>query len=462
MRGSVLLIGDFMVDHYLHGRCERISPEAPVQVVERQREYDLLGGAGNVANNLVSLGARVVAAGVVGKDLAGDWIAKELERLGVEAHLFQEERPTTKKSRIIAGHQQIVRIDYEERTPISSRSKEAIMELVRRGGYDLILLSDYGKGVLTPDLVPQIIQEAKAPVIVDPKGEWEKYRGAFLLTPNRKEATLASGIEIVDDASLQEAGWKIVEELQLDHLLITLSEEGMALFTQGEMIKIPTQAREVYDVTGAGDTVLAALGYALAKGEGVIDGARFANMAAGVVVGKLGAATVTLAEIDEFMRRQAGLEQGVKKVEELVPILQEAKRAGKRVVFTNGCFDLLHLGHVRYLQEAKALGDILVVGLNSDGSVRRLKGEGRPIIPQEDRAQILAALEAVDYVVIFDEDTPYQLIQQIAPHILVKGGDYRGREVVGADLVEEVHLIDYLPGRSTTQIIERIVNGRAD
>ncbi len=459
MKPRILVIGDLMVDHYIHGRCDRISPEAPVQVVEVENEYDLLGGAGNVVNNLLAFGADVVVASVVGNDEAGEWIQKRLEGKGVISYLFKEDRPTTKKSRVIAGHQQIVRVDRESRVPITSKAQAAIVDVVKNETYDLILLSDYAKGVLTNELVPKIIENAKAKVFVDPKSEWEKYAGADLLTPNKKEASLASGVEITDDASLQEAAKRIKERLRLKSLIVTLSEEGMAIFENG-MTKIPTFAKEVYDVTGAGDTVLAALGFNVARGKSLVEAARFANLAAGVVVGKLGAATATLAEIEEYERtlHQTPTERRIKTFEEIETIAAQARQSGKKVVFTNGCFDILHLGHVRYLQKAKELGDLLIVGLNSDASVKRLKGKDRPINPEFDRAYILASLEAVDYVVIFEEDTPYELIKRVQPDLLVKGADYKGREVVGSDIAKETVLIDFVKGRSTTKIIEKVRN----
>ncbi len=454
-----------MLDHYLFGKCERISPEAPVQVVQVEKELDLLGGAGNVINNLLAFGAKVSVASVIGNDSAGDWIAKRLAKSGVDALLVREDRPTTKKSRVIASHQQIVRIDKEETKPIAKSSEEQILSFIKEGSFELILLSDYGKGVLTPTLTQEIIAMQKAPVFVDPKGkDYSKYKGAALITPNKKEASEASGIDIVDEATLQAAGFLLKERFALANVVITLSEEGMAIFDE-KMEKIPTFAKEVYDVTGAGDTVLAALGFARASGEALIDAARFANLAAGVVVGKVGAATASLDEIEEYERRLglAGSEEAIVDFSQIEAIATRARAQGKRIVFTNGCFDILHLGHVKYLQKAKELGDILIVGLNADESVRRLKGADRPINPAFDRAYILASLEAVDYVVIFEEDTPYELIKRVRPDVLVKGADYKDKEVVGSDIAKETVLIDFVEGKSTTNIIQRIKkDDRAD
>ncbi len=461
MKPRILVVGDLMIDHYLLGSCERISPEAPVQVVKVQEEKRLLGGAGNVVNNLLALGADVGVLSVVGADREGKWLEERLQQRGVGeiALLKEKDRRTTKKSRIIASHQQIVRVDFEDAKAIkpatASKMLETFEKMVRN--YDIVLFSDYDKGLFTKELTPQLIRISPKKILVDPKRDFEKYRGAFLLKPNKKETQEATGIAIEDEKSLQEAGWKLKEWLGLSHVLITLSEEGMALFDE-RFRKIPTVAKEVYDVTGAGDTVLAALGFSLAKGKSLEEAAKFANLAAGVVVGKLGAATASLEEIEEYERALHKVQphECIKTFEEIEKISQLLKMKGKRVVFTNGCFDILHLGHVKYLQEAKKLGDVLIVGVNSDASVKRLKGEERPINPQLDRAYLLASLEAVDYVVIFHEDTPYELIKRIKPDILVKGGDYENREVVGSDIAKEVKLIDFVPGKSTTKIIEKV------
>ncbi len=459
MKPRILVVGDLMIDHYLIGSCDRISPEAPVQVVEVKEEKSLLGGAGNVVNNLLALGAKVGMLGVVGDDDNGLWLEDRLNELGVRSHLAKEHRATTKKSRIIASNQQIVRVDKEDRHDIGQKTQEWLMERFEKiaDDYDLVLISDYDKGLLTPSFCQFMIQKSQKPIFVDPKRNFEKYRGATLLKPNKKEAQIASGIEITDENSLEEAGRRIKERFDLQNLIITLSEDGMAIFEE-KMLRIPTVAKEVYDVTGAGDTVLAALGYATAQGKTLIDAAKFANLAAGVVVGKVGAATASLAEIEEYERNlhQAPAEEFIKSGQEIEQIADHLRKMGKKIVFTNGCFDILHLGHVRYLQEAKKLGDILIVGLNSDRSVKRLKGPSRPINPQFDRAYLLASLEAVDYVVIFDEDTPYELIKKIKPDILVKGADYKDKEVVGSDLAKETRLIEFVDGRSTTSIIERI------
>ncbi|WP_353661226.1 D-glycero-beta-D-manno-heptose-7-phosphate kinase [Hydrogenimonas sp. SS33] len=466
---SILVIGDLMLDHYLWGHTERISPEAPVPVIDVRDESEVLGGAGNVVNNLVALGARVSVASAIGSDENGRRLALMLKSLGVktDALVSEPERKTTRKSRVIASHQQVVRFDSETRQPIAHETEEKILASVRKQLFmtDIILLSDYGKGVLSDRLTQEIIamaRKAKVKVLVDPKGrDYSKYRGATLVTPNKKEAGEATGIDIVDEASLKEAGFRLKNELGLDVAMITLSEEGMAIFDE-TMRTIPTVAQEVYDVTGAGDTVLSTLGYVLACGGDIDEAARVANAAAAVVVGKLGSATATWDEIVAYEKalHESTTEHRIKSREALAKSVKRLRNEGKTIVFTNGCFDILHLGHVKYLEKAKRFGDVLIVGVNSDDSVRRLKGAERPVNPEFDRAYLLAALDAVDYVTIFEEDTPYELIKTVQPDILVKGGDYEGREVVGSDIAKEVRLVDFVEGRSTTKTIEKMKGKR--
>lgn len=458
----ILVIGDMMLDHYLWGKCERISPEAPVPVIDVQRESTVLGGAGNVVNNLLSLGAHVSVASVIGDDVNGAELLKILGQQGASTQgvIIQKGRKTSKKSRLIASHQQVVRYDSESKNSIITESEKALLTFYKSilDKVDLVILSDYDKGVLTHNVTHQAIELAKKfhkMILVDPKGEdYCKYSGATLITPNKKEASLATKINIVDDESLQKAGKLLKESLNLKYALITLSEDGMAIFSESFM-KIPTVAREVYDVTGAGDTVLASLGYALSCGLSMQEAASFANAAAAVVVGKLGSATVSLDEVDayEHSLRTATAEGKIKTKQEILHLLHMKKN--QKIVFTNGCFDILHVGHVKYLETAKSFGDMLIVGLNSDASIKWLKGESRPINPLEDRAYILASLESVSYVVPFEEDTPLELISAIKPDILVKGADYEGKEVVGSDIAKEVRLVEFVEGKSTTKIIQR-------
>ena len=468
---SCLVIGDLMLDEYLWGRAERISPEAPVQVVDVLRDDTRLGGAGNVVNNLLVLGCQVTAASVIGADASGVTLTEMLTARGVDTRsiFVDPARHTIQKTRVMAAHQQIVRIDRETRSPLSSESEQALCNWLRSEipHFSVVLLSDYQKGVLTEAVLKTAISSATAhgiPVLVDPKGsDFSKYRGATCLTPNRKEAEVASGITISDDQSLEEAARSLIAAAGLSQLLITRSEEGMSLFNaDGSAMHIPTVAREVFDVTGAGDTVLSVLACGMAGGLTTEDAARLANIAAGLVVAKMGTATVTPREIiDAVGHDHHDTDAKIKSRTVLAATIATLREQGKSIVFTNGCFDLLHVGHVKYLQAARQLGDLLILGLNSDASIKRLKGPRRPLIGQDERAHLMAALDCIDYVCIFDEDTPLTLIEAVKPSILVKGGDYTPEGVVGKDLVESyggrVELIPFVDGKSTSTIIEQIL-----
>ncbi|MEA2110897.1 MAG: D-glycero-beta-D-manno-heptose-7-phosphate kinase [Campylobacterota bacterium] len=466
---NILVVGDLMIDHYLWGGCERISPEAPVQVVDIKKETTLLGGAGNVLNNLLALGSNVSVAGVIGDDDNGRQLSIMLKSVGIktEALLIQRGRLTSKKSRVIASNQQVLRYDKESKDAIDDAMAQRIIDAVKKDLflYDMIILSDYAKGVITPFLAQGIIALAKEQnkkVLVDPKGsDFKKYEGAYLLTPNKKEAVLATGIDIVDDSSLERALLNLKNTCKLHTSMITLSEDGIALFDES-MRQFATVAQEVYDVTGAGDTVIASLAFSIACGVDIDTTAKFSNYAAAVVVGKIGSATATLDEIEMYASslHQSSSDAHIKTFDEIDVIVKRAKEHGQRVVFTNGCFDILHVGHVKYLQEAKSYGDVLIIGLNSDASVSALKGPTRPINSEDDRAYILAALEAVDYVVKFSDDTPYELIKMIAPDTLVKGGDYEGKEVVGTQFASELKLVQFVEGKSTTKTILKIEGNR--
>jgi D-beta-D-heptose 7-phosphate kinase/D-beta-D-heptose 1-phosphate adenosyltransferase len=383
-----LVIGDVMLDEYLWGRTDRISPEAPVQVVDVLREELRLGGAGNVVNNLVALGAQVSACSVVGEDENGEALltAFQKQNISIDAIFRDPSRRTSRKTRVVASNQQIVRIDRESREPLSSYVEEKLCEWLTNNAaiYDVIVLSDYLKGVLTPKVLSAAISVAKSagiPVLADPKGtDYSRYRGVTTLTPNRKEAEAASGIVINSDESLAQAAMIIMKRAELKHLLITRSEAGMSLFSaEAVAVHIPTVAREVFDVSGAGDTVLASLAIGIAAGLEMDEAARLANVAAGIAVGKLGTSTVTPDEIiNAIALSHSDSDSKIKNRDVLAAILKTERAKGKKVVFTNGCFDLLHAGHVKYLQKARKIGDILVLGLNSDTSVRRLKGEKRP------------------------------------------------------------------------------------
>lgn len=463
MKPKILVIGDLMIDHYLWGECDRISPEAPVAVVDIRSENKRLGGAGNVMANLKALGLDVGVMSVVGDDESGKDIVLMLENMGVkiEKIVKEKDRKSAHKTRIMAVHQQVIRFDKESKDDILETSKNELLNSLKNiiKNYDAVLLSDYAKGVLRDDFCKQIIKIANENskfILIDPKGSnYSKYQNATLLTPNLKEAMQALKMKIDDEASLKLALKRLKDELNLRYSIITLSERGIALYNNDEVKIIPAIAKEVFDVTGAGDTVLATLGYALSNKMDIVSALSLANKAAAVVVGKVGSATASLEEIEKYSKSSSStnLEEKIKSLDEICQIL---KNSDKKIVFTNGCFDILHAGHIKYLNKAKKLGDILIVGLNSDDSVKRLKGKTRPINPQNSRALLLSALEFVDFVVIFDEDTPLNLIEKIRPAVLVKGADYAGKEVVGSSIAKEVVLVEFEDGFSTTNIINKI------
>ena len=462
---NILVIGDLMIDHYLWGSCDRISPEAPVQVVNVKKESSVLGGAGNVINNLVTLGSVVDVISVIGNDSVANELKSLLEKIDVPTSnlVVENNRKTSKKSRLIASQQQVLRYDMESIDDINENSHKQIIQTLEKNidKYSSIILSDYGKGVLTTNLTKEIIKIANKnniKVLVDPKGkDYSKYKGSYTLTPHKKEAMEATNFDIKDESSLIEALKSLKTQCELEVSLITLSEQGIAIFDDELTIK-PTVAREVYDVTGAGDTVIASIAFALGNNLDIKDAIYFANLAAGVVVGKIGSATTTLDEIYEYeySLHKSNSTSHIKTFDEIKTLASKLHNQGKKIVFTNGCFDILHVGHVKYLEVAKSYGDVLILGLNADSSVRKLKGPTRPINTQDDRAYILASLESVDYVVIFEEETPYELIKLIKPHVLVKGGDYEGKEVVGQDIADELKLVQFVDGKSTTNTIKRI------
>jgi len=467
---KILVVGDVMVDEYIWGKIERISPEAPIQVVDVQSENAVMGGAANVVSNLTGLGARVYPVGVVGRDQKGTFLKERLQEQGVRIQglVTDPGRPTSTKTRVMGQNQQLLRIDREYKTPVSRASESRLLHYIYRQvqDCDAVILSDYGKGVLTPGVLAGTIhaaKKAKKIVIADPKGhDFSRYRGVTCLTPNRKEAEEACGRPVQSRRDMLNAARHLQRILKSRACLITLGKDGMALLNRKDFTVIPTVAREVYDVSGAGDTVIAVLTLVASAGYDLETAAALANTAAGIVVGKVGTARAAPQEILDYDRDT--LDTSARKIfmlQELKDQIRSIRKQGRKVVFTNGCFDLLHVGHIRYLQEARRLGDCLVVGLNSDGSVRRLKGKRRPLISQEERAHILSALDCVDYLVIFDELTPLNLLRKLKPDILVKGGDYKKSEVVGADLVESyggrVALIPVVKGKSTSDIVERIV-----
>jgi len=463
-RARVLVAGDLMLDRYWSGATRRISPEAPIPVVNVSGQEDRPGGAANVALNLAALGCRTSLTGISGDDEAADILVTLLADAGISVRLHRRRGlPTITKLRVLSQHQQLIRLDFEE--PLAPPGEDPLPDLVAEGlsGSDLLLLSDYAKGTLAdPQRLIDLALGQGKPVLVDPKGrDFGRYRGATLLTPNRAELETVVG-HWSSDRDLITRGQALRADLRIEALLVTLGERGMLLLRDGhEALHLPTRAREVYDVTGAGDTVIATLAGALATGLDLAEACALANCAAGISVGKLGTATVGARELEgAYLGSEwhTVLDQTA-----LVAAVDQARALGERVVMTNGCFDILHEGHVTYLQQARRLGDRLVVAVNDDDSVRRLKGAGRPINALAGRMAVLAGLASVDWVCPFAEDTPRDLICRVRPDVLVKGGDYRPDQIAGADCVlaagGEVRILSFLPGRSTSRIIGAI---RAD
>ena len=451
-----------MLDRYLFGSTGRISPEAPVPVVHVHETDDRPGGAANVAVNLAALGVTTSLVGVVGKDAAADSLESIMGERGIACSFARDDdRPTITKTRVQSRGQQLIRLDEEK---ASAMPGDAMVDTLR-GAFDgagAVVLSDYGKGALS-DVTAMIAacRDAGVLVLVDPKGtDFEKYRGASLITPNQSEFEAVAG-KSDSDEELVERARAMMDDLQLDALLMTRSEKGMLLVETGaEPLFLSTQAREVFDVTGAGDTVIATLAASLASGQNLASAAALANVAAGLVVRKIGVATVTPGEISAALHQRGQGGRGLVDLDALLALVSESHGRNERVIMTNGCFDVLHAGHVAYLEEAKSLGDRLIIAVNDDGSVRRLKGESRPINALEDRLLVLAGLAAVDWVVPFAEDTPAKLIEAVLPDVLVKGGDYQPEEIVGAREVlqngGEVRVLAYRDGHSSTRIIDRL------
>lgn len=459
----VLVVGDVMLDVYWQGSTHRISPEAPVPVVRVEDESVRVGGAGNVAVNVAALGGQACLVALVGQDAEARQLAALLADQGVQHDLLDCAVQTLRKLRVLSRHQQLIRLDFEPPVGASPGLLEAMTRHLAAA--DCVVLSDYAKGALVE--APAMIERARArglPVYIDPKGtDYARYRGATLLTPNLAEFEAVAG-RCADVDDLARRGERMRAELALEALLITRGEQGMTLIEAGRPARhFPTRAREVYDVTGAGDTVIAALAAARAAGATLEEAVQIANYAAGVVVGKLGTATASREEIRAAMDEHAPLERGIVAEADLVERVARARAAGERIVMTNGCFDLLHPGHVTYLAQARALGDRLIVAVNDDASVRRLKGAGRPVNPLAARMTVLAALASVDWVVPFCEDTPERLICRLRPDVLVKGGDYHPSQIAGADCVlaagGEVRILPFIPGHSTTAILGRVNRG---
>jgi len=472
VRGApVLVVGDVMLDRFVYGEVDRISPEAPVPVCRVGEEAAMLGGAGNVVRNLAALGAAAEFISVVGDDAAGAEVRALMASLdGVGGRLFEAAgRQTSIKTRFFSGVQQLLRVDRETTEEISEalagQVRESATGALRR--CRALVLSDYGKGVLGQALTAALIEAARArdvPVIVDPKGEdFSRYAGASIITPNRRELASASRMAVAGDDAIVAAARHIIDSCGVDSVLVTRSADGMTLVGPDGIAHLAAEAREVFDVSGAGDTVVAALAAARAAGIAEVDAARLANLAAGIVVGKVGTAVAWADDVLEAIHRRELLMPGEAKVltvERARDRIAGWRSRGERIGFTNGCFDLIHPGHVALLAKSRAACDRLVVGLNSDASVRRLKGESRPVQNEAARAAVLASLASVDLVVIFPEDTPVSLIEAFRPDLLAKGADYTVDQVVGADLVRswggEIRLIDLEAGHSTTATIERL------
>jgi len=470
----VLVIGDLMIDEYVWGKVERVSPEAPVQVVSVLRDSVTLGGSGNVVNNLVALGARVAVAGVIGAGANADLLVKMFEARSVDITglIRDPSRQTTRKTRIIGGHQHVLRIDRETTQQISPEHHDRLIAYLteRLNRFDIVLISDYGKGLLTPALLRDIMAVAREhhlPVIVDPKGlDFSKYGGATAITPNKREASLAAGIEVVDYETLVAAGTKLLRDTGVSTVLITCGKDDMVLFQKGtDPYSISAQARQVFDVSGAGDTVLAVLGLAIAAGSTFPEGATLANLAGRIVVGKVGTATVTREELLAAMDQSSDFLTAKRRtLQELVPIVDRYRAEGKTVVLTNGCFDLLHVGHVKFLSASRKMGDLLIVAIDDDASVRSLKGPGRPIIKAEQRLRIISALDFVDYVTVFSTSRLEEVIEAIRPDILTKGSNYASNEVLGKTAVEQlggrVALVPITEAVSATGVIDQIKQGK--
>ncbi len=463
----ILVIGDIIRDRYIIGPVERISPEAPVPVLRIEKKLFSLGGAANAAENLIPFGVNVFMCGVVGEDEQGFAVLDELKSKGIDTSgiIKSPERPTSVKTRIIANNQQLLRLDEEDLSPLSDEDESFIISAVGKLVHDVdgVIISDYGKGVVSARLVAETVKlasDAGVKVTVDPKGlDYSKYRGVSALTPNRNEAETASGMP---GAPLDRIAGEIKKKTGYEYLLITLGPEGMYLDQSLQpAAQIKSRAREVYDVTGAGDTVIALFSAALFSGYSAAESAEFANIAAGIVVGKKGSAVTNPMEMTGWFSPYSFLSgQKIKNRQEIDEICTSLRNNGKKIVFTNGCFDLLHFGHIRYLSKAKEKGDILVVGINSDESVKRLKGENRPLLSEKERGGILSALECIDFVTVFEEDTPLEIISGIVPDVLAKGGDYKAEDVVGKDFVEnhggKVEIIPFVEGFSTTGLINEI------
>ena len=475
-QSRVLLIGDMMVDRYLYGNAERLSPEAPVPVLHFEKEERRLGGAGSVAANLATLGAKVTAVGVIGKDETAQQLIGLLREIKVDSSaLIECDRPTTCKMRLVgsAQHrhpQQMIRLDFEESSPVDHPTAQKLITAAIKAmeTAELICIEDYNKGAVTPEICRAIIEAAKhlgLPVLIDPAriSDYRKYAGATCLKLNRPEASHATGLPVETPEQFQHAAERLLETLSLEAVVLTLDKHGAYVASRsGERRLLQTRPRQVYDVTGAGDMAFAMLAVARAGGANWEEATALANVAGGLEVERFGVVPISPQEIADELIAEAHLHAGkLRTLETLLPELARHRATGKRLVFTNGCFDLIHLGHIKYFQFAKQQGDLLIVGVNTDAGIQRLKGPKRPIVNETDRISVLEELESIDYLVAFDQDTPINLIQTIRPDVLVKGADYKKEQVVGWDLVESyggsVALAPLIDGKSTSNVIERVL-----
>lgn len=465
----ILVAGDVMVDEYVMGDVERISPESPVPVLLARQRHRRLGGAGNVVRNVVSMGGTVALFATIGADSAGEWFKKHCSEIGVDTFWLKSEvsRPTTIKTRVVARNQQIVRIDEEYNGNIPENIEKKVIDDIRAVTPQVksVIVSDYGKGFLSDAVLESLFKSAKtegAPSLVDPKGrDFTRYVGATYITPNLREASLASGIDIKDNLTLEKAGRILLDQTQAQGIVITRGKEGITLVTPSKSQDFPVKPVEIVDVTGAGDTVIATLALAVGSGLSIEEAIQMANLAASLVVARFGAASVTLEEMRNSLNNWSQVKKIVNR-SEVERIIRNHRLQGQSIVFTNGCFDLFHIGHLDILRKASTFGDILIVAVNSNESVQRIKNKDRPIVDEKDRLEIVSALNFVDYAVLFDEDTPYNLIRDIKPDVLVKGEDWRGKKVVGEDIVVnrggKVQFVNLVPGVSTTSLIDRIVS----
>jgi len=462
-KARVLVVGDLMLDRYWHGPTSRISPEAPVPVVHVRDIEERPGGAGNVALNIARLGAQCTVLGLTGDDDAADALEKHLQAAGVRTSFVRlAKNATVTKLRVISRHQQLIRLDFEDGFIGQDVSAEEVEFAKLLEQHDVVVCSDYGKGSLrNVQSLIALCHEQKIPVLIDPKGaDFDKYAGASLVTPNLAEFEAVVG-SCANEDELIEKAQQLCEQCSFDALLITRSEHGMTLIpSDGEVFHLPTRAREVFDVTGAGDTVISTLAAALAAGDDEHNAIALANLAAGIVVGKLGTASVSTEELYQEIHKHIAVKRGVVTQQELITAVNQCRQRGETIVMTNGCFDILHAGHVTYLQQAREQGDRLIVAVNVDETVRKLKGEDRPVNPLEHRMRMLAALACVDWVLPFEEETPARLICEVLPDILVKGGDNVAEKIPGGDCVRdnggEVRVLSYVEGVSTTEIIGTI------